>query len=88
MAGLLFLESITLRTKIVNFGVHPAEEKLGRGRRYPGPLQLGDFLALASHLDAHVLDFASDKIEVGQVLLFGMDLYLIRTDHERRIKPL
>jgi hypothetical protein len=43
--------------------VHPREQQFRRGRGYPGPLQLKDFLTLAGYLDPHSLDFAPTKIK-------------------------
>jgi hypothetical protein len=44
--------------------VHPRQQEFGRGGGDPRPLQLEDFLSLAPDLDAHVLDFPSDEVEV------------------------
>jgi hypothetical protein len=63
-AQLLF-EPVPLCAKAVNFGVHPSQEQFGRGRGYPGPLELKDFLALAPDLHPHVFDFPSDMVKVG-----------------------
>jgi hypothetical protein len=65
---LLFLEPVPLGAKVVDFGMHPAEEEFSRGRGDPRPLELEDFLALPGHLDAHSLDFSPDMVKHGRPL--------------------
>ena len=64
MARQIFLEPVPLGAHIVYFSQHSTEEDFGRCRGNPRPLELEDFLPLASNLDAHVVDFPSDEVEV------------------------
>jgi hypothetical protein len=50
--------------------MHSREQQFSRGRGYPGPLELKDFLALAVHLPPHSLDLGPDEVEVW----YGMPL--------------
>jgi hypothetical protein len=75
---------IALSGQLIDFGQHPGQQRLGRYRAYPGPLEGSDVLPLAVDLPAHVLNFGSD---LGK--LHGPDLVgLIRTKSERYGKPL
>lgn len=56
-------EPITLGAEPVDFGVHPRQQQLSRGGRYARPLELKNLLALALHLDAHVLDFGPNTVK-------------------------
>jgi len=60
--ALLFLEPLPLSTKVIDFGVHPSKEEFSRSGGDPCPLELEDFPALPSDLNAHVLDFGPDVI--------------------------
>jgi hypothetical protein len=51
------LQLLALDAKLVDLDLHPQQEKFSGGGRYTGALQLQDFPALPSDLDAHVLDF-------------------------------
>jgi hypothetical protein len=42
--------------------VHPSKKEFGGGGGDPCPLELEDFPALPSDLDAHVLDFGTNAI--------------------------
>jgi hypothetical protein len=59
---LLHFKPLPLSTKVIDFGVHPCKEEFSRGGGDPCPLELEDFPALPSDLDAHVLDFGTDVI--------------------------
>jgi hypothetical protein len=48
-----------LGAEVIDFGVHPTEEQFSRGRGYPRPLKLEDFLTLAPDLHPHVLDLSN-----------------------------
>ena len=56
----LRLEAVSLRAKSINLVKHPLKEGFGGGSGYPVPLELEDFLALATYLRAHMLDFRAD----------------------------
>jgi hypothetical protein len=54
---LLFPQTIALRAKGLNLGLHSSEQKLSRGRINGSPLEFEDVLSLPPHLEAHSLDF-------------------------------
>jgi len=56
------LEALPLSAKVIDFGVHPSKEEFSRSGGDPCPLELEDFPALPSDLNAHVLDFGPDVI--------------------------
>jgi hypothetical protein len=75
---------IALSCKLIDFGEHPAQQRLGRDRAYPGSLERLNVFPLAVDLTPHMLDFCSDLWE-----LHGPDLIgLIRTKTEQIGKPL
>jgi hypothetical protein len=57
------LELVPFNAKRIDLIQHSLQEGFGRGRGYPGPLQLADFTALTPYLRPHVLDFVSDVIQ-------------------------
>jgi hypothetical protein len=53
------------RAEHFDFREHPLQEEFGRGGGDPVRLKLQNAFALTRDLDAHVVDFPADEVEIG-----------------------
>src|SRR5581483_1773639 len=80
------LQPVPFGTKAIDLVEHSLEERVGRGSRYPRPLKLRDFLALAAYLDAHALDFTPDEFNVRHAWPPRNWKKRIRTKKEQKVE--